>query len=371
MARSPRIAHLLSADLWAGAEAATCQLLSALSRRDDLRVEALLLNEGEAARRLRDAGLRVHVVPEKQHGTLALLRSVRAVLAGFDLVHAHDYKECVLAALSGRPWLATQHGRREPHAGLAAWKMYFYLAAQRLALRSSARRVIAVSDEVDRWLADRVSAVPRVRIDNGIEDPARGAPPAPWSERPRRVGVLARLVPVKRIELAIDAVAAVRELELEIVGEGPLRATLEARVAASGAGERIRLVGFDTRPTPRLAGWRALLVTSHHEGSPVSVIESLALGTPVVAADLPGVEAMLAGRGGLLIRDPHPDAWARALELLVDDDERGERLSREGRERFLAAFTAEHCAERTAGVYGDILTQALGAPSNGSALGHG
>jgi glycosyltransferase involved in cell wall biosynthesis len=349
------VVHLLSGDLWAGAESASAHLLAALAQRGDLRVRALLLNEGELAARLRSAGVSVEIEPEAGQGFAALARRVRARLRGCDLVHAHRYKEDLIAALSGRPWLVTQHGRPEPFRGAAAHRMRAYLALDLAAKRWSARRVIAVSREVEEWLAPRVGAGRIALLPNGIADPQQRLLPPRFELRPLRVGVLARLAPVKGIELAIDAVARVPALELEIVGDGPERAALEARASASGAAARIHFAGFDPAPLPRLAQWRALLVTSHHEGHPISALEALALGTPVLAGPLRGVADALGGQGGECLPDRDPETWARALRgLAANPNPTGRERSQAARERFLANFEVSTTAARVAELYREL-----------------
>jgi glycosyltransferase involved in cell wall biosynthesis len=346
------VVHLLSGDLWAGAESASAHLIAALAQRGDLRVRALLLNEGELSTRLRRAGVPVEIEPEAGARFASLARRIRARLRGCDLVHAHRYKEDLIAALSGRPWLATQHGRPEPFRGAAAQKMRAYLALDLAAKRWSARRVIAVSREVEEWLARRVGTARTALLPNGIADPQQNLAPRRYEERPARVGVLARLAPVKGIELAIDAVARVPELELEIVGDGPERAALEARAQASGAAARIHFAGFDPEPLPRLAQWRALLVTSHHEGHPISALEALALGTPILAGPLRGLADAMDGQGGECLPDRDPETWARALRrLALNPGELGRVQSRAARERFLANYEVSGTAARVAELY--------------------
>jgi glycosyltransferase involved in cell wall biosynthesis len=348
-----RVTHLLSGDLWAGAEVASYHLLCALARREDIHVEALLLNEGQLAARLRDAGVPTRIESEVGRGFLDLLRSIRGHLGSADLVHAHRYKENLLASLSGRAWIATQHGRPEPLQGSAALRMSLYTQLDLVAKRLSARKVIAVSSEVEQWLEKRLGARKVVRVWNGIADPLASTGVQPWAQRPRRVGCVGRLVPVKGFDVAIDAVAACEGVELEIVGDGPDRAELERRVAASGAAERIRLVGFEADPLPRVASWRSLLLPSLHEGNPISVIEALALGTPVLAAELPGVGEMLAGEAGWIVPGRNPRIWAERLQALMDRPAEGEAASRAARERFTTTFPAEKVAERILAVYRD------------------
>jgi len=112
-----------------------------------------------------------------------------------------------------------------------------------------------------------------------------------------------------------------------------------------------------------VACWRALLVTSQHEGNPMSVIESLALGTPVVYGSLPGVDEMIAGGAGWRVDEPgDAAAWGRALATAVGDAGDGGRASLHARERFLREFTSERCADRLVAVYRAALESPRGAP---------
>lgn len=354
VSRPLQVVHLCSADLWAGAEVATFHLLRALAERDDVEVRAVLLNPGELERRLVEVGVRVDVEPEAGRGFRALAVAVRARVAGAELVHSHRYKENLLALISRRPWVATQHGRPEPERGFAAWRGGLYRTLDR-AVQRRARRVIAVSSEVEEWLRPRLGA--RVsRIWNGIADPTRGLELPSWGTRPWRVGALGRLVPVKAFELAVESVAATPALELEIVGEGPERERLEACIAASGAGDRIRLLGHIPDPRALVASWRLMLVTSLHEGNPIGVMESLALGTPVLSADLRGVAEILDGQGGWTLPSRDPLAWAGRLAALLGDEEQAALASRAARRRYEQACTAAAAAARVRALYAEALS---------------
>jgi glycosyltransferase involved in cell wall biosynthesis len=352
-----RVLHLLSGDLWAGAEVATYHLLMALAAEGGVEAQAVVLNPGELSDRLAARGLLAAVEPESGRGFAALAGAVRARLASADLVHAHGYKQDVLAALAGRPWLSTQHGRPEPQRGRALLRAVATGAVDRTLQRLRARRVVAVSSEIERWLHPRVGRSKVVRVSNGIVDPVpEGRVPA-WSERPRRIGVLARLFPVKCVDRTIEAVARCRDIELEIVGDGPEAPRLRALACASGAGERVHFTGFDPEPGPRLARWRALLVPSLHEGNPICVLEALAWGTPVVAGPLPGVAEILDGRGGWCLPDRRTTTWQEAILRVAADSGPGPAASTAGRARFVEAFTATLAARRMRQLYEETLAQ--------------
>lgn len=351
-----KVVHLISADLWAGAEVSTYHAVCALARRPDMQVSVIALNEGEFSRRIRDASIALHVLPEEENSFFDLSCQVRRMVAGCDIVHAHRHKENLLAALSGRPWVCTQHGRPEPFQGLASIRAALSTRLDRLAKARSARRTIAVSSEIENWLLGSLDRKRVALVWNGIEDPAPDGVLRPWSERPMRVGVLGRLAPVKRFNLALAAVARCPWLHLEVVGDGPERHFLEDEARRLEISDRVEFLGHLPNPFERVASWRALLVTSLHEGNPMSVLEALALGTPVICGRLPGVEEAIAGGAGWVVDDPTDLAdWGRLLAAFSVNEEDGDRASIYARERFLSSFTSERCAAELVSVYREAL----------------
>jgi glycosyltransferase involved in cell wall biosynthesis len=172
--------------------------------------------------------------------------------------------------------------------------------------------------------------VDRDRIDvvySGREQVAELAPVAP-EENPSVV-VLGRLVPHKRVELAISAVAALRDqhpgLTLTVVGHGYWRAPLEDYATSIGVAGQVRFLGFvdeETKNRALAASWLNLL-PSVKEGWGLAIIEAAALGVPSVAfRDASGTtESIVDGTTGLLVQD-EADFVAKIGELLADDARR-------------------------------------------------
>jgi glycosyltransferase involved in cell wall biosynthesis len=159
-----------------------------------------------------------------------------------------------------------------------------------------------------------------------------GTPPLPpprstRSETPS-LCVLARLVPHKRIELAVDAVAELAEelpgLRLELVGDGWWREEIEAHVARRGVGAEVTLLGrvSEQDKVDALARAWLMLLPSVKEGWGIAVLEAAAVGTPTVACRAAGgtAESVQDGVTGLLVDD---DGISTAVRrLLIDTDAR-------------------------------------------------
>ena len=127
----------------------------------------------------------------------------------------------------------------------------------------------------------RISVIP-----NPPALPRPDAAPVPLPEGRYLLGV-GRLEPQKRWERAIAALPrlADRQVKLVILGEGSLRAELEAQVRALGLGDRVSMPGHAGDPLPAIARAEAVVLTSDFEGVPGVLREALGLGTPVVATE--------------------------------------------------------------------------------------
>lgn len=355
--RRLRVAFLITQSEIGGAQAHVLDLLRALRGR----VAATLLagGDGPLLERARAAGATVIRLPLLDNAlsplrAAAALRQLLRALRGArpDLVHAHSAKAGALgrvaARLLGLPVVYTVHGFAFKPA--APTRQRLAARASECVLAPLTTRMICVAEaerELSRGLPvaqDKVSV-----IRNGIGDTALQAD----TSRPlRRIVMVARFAAPKRPDLAMRAFAraALPDCELVIAGEGP---QLEAmRTLAAGlAPARIRLPGAEQDVPALLASAQAFVLASDHEGFPLSVLEAMRAGLPVVATDLPGIREQLdGGRCGLLVPADDEEALAQALRRLADDAERM-RLGQTGQARWRSHFGLDAMADATWAVY--------------------
>jgi len=185
---------------------------------------------------------------------------------------------------------------------------------------------------------------------NFVEDPGpRGTAPSASG------GVLfvGRLSPEKGVHVLLDAwrAASLRGLHLDVIGDGPDRARLE-RDAPPG----VAFLG--RRPAAEVMGQllraRALVIPSvWYEGQPVTALEGMAAGTPLVLSDIGGLPEVLGGREGGWITPPNrSDTLAQSLEQMTDDhavDARGAQA----RQRYVDRFTPPAAVARLEAVYAE------------------
>lgn len=331
----PKIMHLLSGDLWAGAEVMAHTLIRELSHGFGVPVCAVVFNPGELSRRLQADGIDTEVFDESRDSPLTLFRGFRAALerTGAELVHTHRKKENVIGALAARraglPSLRTVHGWTEfPNLGLRLDRHLSRLAdlwtGQYLQ-----DRVVAVSDELRTKLAAHFDESSLDTVLNGVSiDAARAsaaaeAPELPGDPGARRIGIVARLVPVKRhdrfVETAAELLKTRSDIECFIIGDGPGRDDIAQLVEETGVGGRVHMLGFRSDVLNIVAALDALLVTSDHEGLPMNVLEAAAIGTRIVSVPLPSIETVIAsGAPGRIAEDATPKALARAVGSVIE-----------------------------------------------------
>lgn len=177
-----------------------------------------------------------------------------------------------------------------------------------------ADRTRLVPNPVD---VERVRA--RAKLPAADAESAWGAEPAQGADRkPLRLVAIGRLAPQKGIDLLLQAIAQLPAdyCRLAIVGEGPERARLEAMADALKLRDRVAFRGYQSNPHAFLGRADALVLSSRYEGLPNVVLESLAIGTPVIAMPCPGGLKEIAGRtGGMTLAESiDSSALANAIQ---------------------------------------------------------
>jgi glycosyltransferase involved in cell wall biosynthesis len=200
--------------------------------------------------------------------------------------------------------------------------------------------------DIEGFPADKVHVIPN-GVDAARFAPRDGAPARRELNIPQEapvVGILAALRPEKNHELFLAGAAAICEhlpdARYLVVGDGPLRADLEARAARLGLADRVHFLGTRRDVPELLAACDLVALTSHNEAAPVSILEALSAGVPVVATNVGSVrETVIEGVTGRLIPPGDLAAYASAaVELLQNAAER-RRLGDAGRQLVVARWS--------------------------------
>ncbi len=203
--------------------------------------------------------------------------------------------------------------------------------------------VIVVSDALKRRMIELgIEAGKIATIRNGVDREVFY--PRDRMEARRKLGLdpqsrvivtASALVPLKGIDRLVDAMALMRDAnsKLYVIGEGTERAALETRIARHGLADRVLLAG--SRPQPELAEWYSaadlFCLASHREGCPNVVIEALACGLPVVAADVGGVGELVSRPDyGRVVSTPTAENFAIEIEAALETKWNREEIAKSG-----------------------------------------
>jgi glycosyltransferase involved in cell wall biosynthesis len=231
--------------------------------------------------------------------------------------------------------------------------------------------LIAVSDEVRDDLVGLGVAPPEqfevVRLgldlsafaDDADRDARRQAVRAAWGvgDDEDVVTLVARLVPIKRVDRFLETAALLRDrpnTRFVVVGDGELRAELEASEPARALGERLVWAGFRRDMPDVCFASDVVALVSDNEGTPVSLIEAQAARTPVVSTNVGGVRSVvLDGETGYLADEPAD--LARHIRSLLDEPERAAAMAARGREHVLSTFGVERLVDDLDRLYRRLL----------------
>jgi L-malate glycosyltransferase len=167
---------------------------------------------------------------------------------------------------------------------------------------------------------------------------------------------------VKGIHLFLEAAARVaplhRDARFLVVGDGPLRAGLEALAGRLGIGDRVRFTGYRSDIGEAMAAVSIAVIPSLSEGLSNVLLESMAASLPVIATRVGGTpEVVQHGHSGLLVPPGDPEALATAIGSLLSDPGRAAALGRAGRRRVEQLFQIGRMVGETEALYNDMLQQ--------------
>jgi glycosyltransferase involved in cell wall biosynthesis len=278
---------------------------------------------------------------------VALIRS-----RDIDIVHTHGYKSDILGLIAARRagirCVATPHGFE--NAADLKLRFFIWLGCKAMA---RADRVAPLSPQLIRDSRQAGVAEKKITyIQNGVdlsevdEEARRERPPA---QGKRRIGFIGQLISRKNIPdilVTFNTLWGERDdVELYIVGDGEERSVLETHAGLLRACPDIHFLGFRTDRLRLLHSFDLFVMTSSLEGIPRCLMEACAMGIPVAAYDIPGIDQLITHEEtGLLAplgnRDMLLDAWRR----LLDDPDEAQQLAANAREYVNQHYSAARMA---------------------------
>ncbi len=289
---------------------------------------------------------------------LSLLRQFRpdATFAFFGL--PSGAVALLIKAVSGVPYVISLRGGDVPGFRPYDFWLYHKIAVPWLrVIWHHASAVVANSNGL-RDLARVFDSTTSISvIPNGVDPEKFSRPQRAWD--PPRILSVGRVVHQKGLDLAVRALAGLKDIEWEwkIAGDGPQLRTLQARIRENALQERVQFLGWQTADQLKkeYAEANLFLFPSRHEGMPNAVLEAMASELPVIATRIAGNEELvLEGDTGLLVPNEDVDALREALRSLLLHANIRQKMGRAARQRIERSFGWGRVAEQ----YQSILERA-------------
>jgi len=365
------VLHIVSGDLWAGAEVQLFTLAKALHEQPATRVSVVILNHGMLEQKLKQAGIEVIVLDESKLNGFQILYQLIVLIRNLrpDVIHTHRNKENILGSIAARlsgniPTLRTAHGASEHRP---AW----YQIPKRMVLfmdwfcgRYLQKSIIAVSEDLAGILAKDYPSDKINVIQNGIDEKQTGQ--SVDNEKIKsdhlKIGIIGRLVPVKRVDLFIRTAHKLLDERPElnpsfhIFGDGPLRDELEALNQQFATHAQIHFEGHSHSIHEQLESLDALLMTSDHEGLPMTLLEAMVLKTPVIAHAVGGIPLLLDnGSCGILVENHKPEGYVQAIIELTKEPLLGKKITDNASMRVSECYSAKQNANAYLQQYSNLM----------------
>ena len=358
-------------ELFGGVERHILGLLTGLQSHG---VDALLIlfHDGELAAQVRSQGIDPIILPGRNRSTWSTSQVLAEILRRRQIrvVHVHGYKATVICALAHRRhqfvMVKTVHGLPEPMAGrpLHALRDKFYHSLDAIATRMADSTVCYVTEELRLQQARAHSRLLTTVIPNGVAnmDKVQFQRPPDLCEDWFNLAIVGRLDTVKGHHVAIEAISnpnVPEDVHLQIIGVGPTEAELRELVNARGVADRVHFLGFRRNVYDYLAHCDVLLMPSLHEGLPYTLLEAMALKTPIIASRVGGLaEVLEEGITGLLPPQGNSASLAIAIVKLQHDTEYRQRLAENACGLQRAHYSIDEMSSRYKAIYQQVSSAA-------------
>lgn len=362
-----KILHIISGDIFAGAEMQVLQTLQALKKRD-IQCHCILFNDGLLEQKLKNAGISTYIISEKPFNAFLMICKATLLYNRIkpDLIHVHRAKEHFIGFLSQllafkfKPLFRTVHGLNcKPirKKWITKFKWHLITFTDHFLIRFLSYSVIAVSDDMFCFLRSFRSGSGIIKLYNAIN-------PANYSIHISSetvldirknfsvssefwIGSAARLATPKNQVVFIDAARQIsntipKTFRFSIFGDGPLRDELQKRIDDSRLSDCFLLHGFVKDIIPVIASFDLFILCSFHEGLPMALLEAMALGKPVICTAVGGIKEVISNyNNGILIPSNDPGSLADAIKLLYHNHRLRQTISDNARKHICQYFSIE------------------------------
>jgi glycosyltransferase involved in cell wall biosynthesis len=362
--QKPRLLHIITKSDIGGAQSNVLDLITAFRPRYEIHLAVGVL--GPLSEDVAKLGVTVHLLPRLIHSIklsedLACVRDCEALIHRLkpSLIHAHSSKAGVVARIAGWrtavPTVFTAHGWGFSPGTPKRQRVVAFLVERLLSTIST--KIICVSENSRQQALKLGIGNQRIltTVRSGLHN--EPVPQANPEIEPPRLIMVARFSKPKDHATLLRAIARLNHptLQLDLVGSGPLLEQCQALALDLGITHQVNFLGDRRDVLELLQGSQIFILTSHSEGFPISILEAMRCGLPVIASRVNGIpEAVLEGETGLLVPND-PEALAEAIAKLLRSPQMRTAMGTAARQRFESTFTIDRMVNDMQLVYEEIM----------------
>ncbi len=371
---TPRILHFICSTGFYGAEKWVLALANNTDR-DLIHSELVVTSEPEnqdlqLTKAFRELDLPAHELPMSGRFDLRVVKALVKLIRdrNIDILHSHGYKSDIIGILAAKiakiKSITTPHGFEKTDD----WKLHQFI---KLGCRTFRYfdKVVPLSVELCNDV--RGYGVPEdkiVYIRNGVDLtpiefrlPSQIRKSGDKNNNNRTIGFIGQLIGRKNVIDLLDVFNAVAvgkpEVNLVLLGDGDAREECENHAANLPASDRINFVGFQNQPLEYLRTFDLFVMTSTLEGIPRCLMESMAMGVPVAAYDIAGVDQLIEhGKTGLLAPLGDKESLTQCWNNLLWDSDLADQISENAAHHIHENFSAKRMAIEYQDLYAELLS---------------
>jgi glycosyltransferase involved in cell wall biosynthesis/NADP-dependent 3-hydroxy acid dehydrogenase YdfG len=368
--KKPILVYVITKSELGGAQGHVHDLIKSLYT--DYQIHLIVGSLGWLADKCDELGVSVHHLPNLTR-SINFIKDVTAVKELVqkieqikpDLIHAHSGKPGIIARLAGKicnvPVIFTAHGWGfDPNA--PKLRRNIALAAEKL-LAKFATKIVCVS-ESDRQLAIDLGVVEAdrvVTIHNGIDAGVEVPVTTPKPQTTQLIMVARFNKQQKDQATLMKAIKQIdRDINVLLVGTGPDLEEAKNTAKELDIMSKVSFLG-DRLDVPQLLAQSQIFVLStHYEGLPISILEAMRAGLPIIATNVNGIpEQVVDGKNGLLVERQDVDGLAQAITNLVDNPTLCQKMGYESIEKLQREFTIDEMVASTKALYQSVISPNL------------
>jgi L-malate glycosyltransferase len=363
------VCHIISGDIWAGAEVQAYSLISELARIPSLHIQAITFNDGILSSKIAAQGIRLDIVNENNSNVISMILQIYALLKKrkIDILHVHGYKENFIGGIAANllksKVIRTHHGK-----GMIGGSLLHSLI-EKINDKLLTSKLIAVSDDLRRFLLSNNFQTNKVSvIRNGLDAALIVPSKSKTLIRDQLhiahgnivIGTLGRLVSVKGHKYLLEAIKRVlkkeKGVDFVIAGDGPLLGDMVKSTMSLGIDKNVNFIGFTEDPISLLNAFDIFVLTSLHEGIPISLLEAMCLEKPIISTAVGGIPEVIHDEyNGILIPERDPIAIADACLKLIRNQNYGSQLAHSAFRDVREKYSLSSMVAATINLYKELL----------------